>query len=239
MTGQDAVAVIVAAGRGTRMEAGRNKLLLPLSHQTILEYAIQPFLRHPRIKQVYLVVAGKDREFVSELFVDEPVLLVEGGPRRQDSVHFALEAISRENNHSGFVLVHDGARPFCTLELIDRVLRGCGENGSAIPVVPLTDTIRRIENNRSELMDRSSLFAVQTPQGFKWDLLWKASSLAHEKGWDVTDDASLLEMNGMSVHSVPGDQCNLKITTAADLEWAEWRARNTEPLNDLPTSPRV
>lgn len=226
MTGQDAVAVIVAAGRGTRMEAGSNKLLLPLSHQTILEYAIQPFLRHPCIKQVYLVVAGNDREIITQMFTDEPVLLVEGGPRRQDSVHHALETIDRDKTHPGLVVVHDGARPFCTPELIELVLRGCREKGSAIPVVPLTDTIRRIKDNRTELMDRSHFCAVQTPQGFQWDLLWEASCLAREKNWVVTDDASMLERNGLPVHTVPGDQWNLKITTNADLAWARWKVEN-------------
>ena len=217
----DAVAVIVAAGQGTRMGEQHNKLLLPLGTSTILEFCIEPFLKHTGIRKIYLTVASQDRR-VFERIIPKEVILVEGGKRRQDSVHKALLRVLQEKPVPELVLVHDGARPFCSAELIGRILAASFEHGAAIPVIPLVDTIRRVTKKKTEVVERSELFAVQTPQGFRTELLKDASMQAVANNWTVTDDASLVEKCGGRVVTVEGESQNIKITTLADLDLADW-----------------
>ncbi len=253
--------VIAAAGSGKRMGAGRNKLLLNLQEEkevvenspvrkssktkglTLLEYGLKAFRQFPGIRTVFLVVSSSDRPILEPLEEQEGLVLVDGGKRRQDSVHKALEQINQNDEPPDMVLIHDGARIFCTEELIERVLKGCREKGSAVPVIPLQDTVRKILPREGatngvmeswqrsfseadltcELLDRSELYAVQTPQGFRFEDLWKASLKSQKENWEVTDDASLLEKTGKSIHPVPGEAGNLKITTSEDLAWARWK----------------
>ena len=221
MTDRDVVVVIVAAGQGTRMGGNHNKLLLPLGTRTILEFSLEPFLQHPGIRKIFLTVAAQDRH-VFEKIIPKEVVLVEGGKRRQDSVHNALLRVLQEKPVPELVLVHDGARPFCRAEIIDRVLDAALEHGAAIPVIPLVDTIRRVTKEKTEVVDRSKLFAVQTPQGFLFEQLLHASMQATANKWTITDDASMVEKAGGRITTVEGDPQNLKITTPADLELADW-----------------
>ncbi len=213
--------MIVAAGQGTRMGEQHNKLLLPLGTSTILEFCIEPFLKHTGIRKIYLTVASQDRR-VFERIIPKEVILVEGGKRRQDSVHKALLRVLQEKPVPELVLVHDGARPFCSAELIGRILAASFEHGAAIPVIPLVDTIRRVTKKKTEVVERSELFAVQTPQGFRTELLKDASMQAVANNWTVTDDASLVEKSGGRVATVEGEPQNIKITTSADLDRADW-----------------
>ena len=221
MTDRDVVVVIVAAGQGTRMGGNHNKLLLPLGTRTILEFSLELFLKHSGIRKIFLTVAAQDRH-VFEKIIPKEVVLVEGGKRRQDSVHKALLRVLQEKPVPELVLVHDGARPFCRAEIIDRVLDAALEHGAAIPVIPLVDTIRRVTKEKTEVVDRSKLFAVQTPQGFLFEQLLHASMQATANKWTVTDDASMVEKAGGRITTVEGDPQNLKITTPADLELADW-----------------
>lgn len=221
MTDRDVVVVIVAAGQGTRMGGNHNKLLLPLGTRTILEFSLELFLKHSGIRKIFLTVAAQDRH-VFEKIIPKEVVLVEGGKRRQDSVHKALLRVLQEKPVPELVLVHDGARPFCRAEIIDRVLDAALEHGAAIPVIPLVDTIRRVTKEKTEVVDRSKLFAVQTPQGFLFEQLLYASMQATANKWTVTDDASMVEKAGGRITTVEGDPQNLKITTPADLELADW-----------------
>ena len=217
----DAFAVIVAAGRGTRMGEKHNKLLLPLVTRTILEFSLEPFLQHTGIRKIFLTVALQDRH-IFEKIVPPEVVLVEGGKRRQDSVHNALLRVLQERPVPELLLVHDGARPFCSIKLIDRVLDAALKHGAAIPILPLVDTIRRITQEKTEVVERSELFAVQTPQGFLFEQLLYASMLAVENNLTVTDDASMIENADGKITTVEGDPHNLKITTPEDLERANW-----------------
>ena len=113
-----------------------NKLLLPLGTSTILEFSIEPFLKHTGIRKIFLTVASQDRR-VFERIIPKEVILVEGGKRRQDSVHNALLRVLQEKPVPELVLVHDGARPFCSTELIDSILAATLEHGAVIPVIPL------------------------------------------------------------------------------------------------------
>ena len=226
----DAVAVIVAAGQGTRMGEEHNKLLLPLGTSTILEFSLEPFLKHTKIRKIFLTVASQDR-LVFEKIIPKDVILVEGGKRRQDSVHNALLRVLQEKPVPEIVLVHDGARPFCSAELIDRILAAALEHGAGIPVIPLVDTIRRVTKKKTEVVERNRLFAVQTPQGFRTELLKDASMQAIANNWTVTDDASLVEKSGGSVVTVEGEPQNIKITTSADLEEADWILNSKNKLS--------
>ena len=217
----DAVAVIVAAGRGVRMGEKYNKLLLPLGTSTIIECSLEPFLKHTGIQKIFLTVASQDRRFFERLIPKE-VILVEGGKRRQDSVHNALLRIVQEKPVPEIVLVHDGARPFCSAALIDNILAVAHEHGAVIPVLPLVDTIRRVTKENTEVIDRVELFAAQTPQGFHTEVLKDASMQAVANNWIVTDDASLVEKNGGRVVTIEGELQNIKITTPEDLERADY-----------------
>ena len=166
MTGEHAVAVIVAAGKGSRMGENRNKLLLPLGTSTILEPSLEPFLKHSRIRKIYLAASLQDHQLIKKL-IPEEVILVKGGKRRQDSVHNALVEVMKEKNVPDAVLIHDGARPFCSSNLIDRILDATHRHDAAIPVLPINDTVRRITEEKTNVVDRRGLYSVQTPQGFR------------------------------------------------------------------------
>ena len=221
MTEQDTVVVIVAAGQGTRMGVKHNKLLLPLGTRTILEIGLETFLKHPRIRKIYLTVSSQDRQ-IFENMIPKGIVLVEGGSRRQDSVHNALLEIMRDEQVPELVLVHDGARPFCSIKLIDRIIDATLKHSAAIPVLPLEDTTRRITGEKMEVLDRRELFATQTPQRFRTELILDASKQAIEKKWVVTDDASLVGNIGNQVAVVEGEPRNIKITTPSDLKRANW-----------------
>ena len=178
------------------------------------------------IRKIFLTVSSQDRHFFEKI-VPQEVVLVKGGKRRQDSVHNALLKIIQEQQFPELVLVHDGARPFCSAKLIDRILDAAYEHGAAIPVLPLMDTIRRVTEEKTEVVERDELFAVQTPQGFLLEQLLYASMQITVNKWTVTDDASMIENAGGRITTVEGDPLNLKITTPADLERADWILKST------------
>ena len=128
----------------------------------------------------------------------------------------------KEEKTPDAVLIHDGARPFCSSNLIDRVLDAIQRHDVAIPVLPINDTVRRITEGKTSVLERRGLFSVQTPQGFRPEQLYAASSKAKRENIEVTDDASLLEKISQRVASVEGEVHNIKITTPADLEQARW-----------------
>ncbi len=218
----DAVAIIPAAGQGKRMAAGQNKLFLPLGTRTVLQHTLTLFLTQPRISQIYLVIARQDMDrLLSWTEGERRITLVAGGEKRQDSVFNALERI-RQGALPKWILVHDGARPLCSSKLVERILKQCALTNAAIPVIPLTDTIREIRDSSSRVLNRSQLFATQTPQGFEARLLIEAYQALQNQGWQTTDDASVVEQWGHAVSPVEGDVFNLKITRQQDLKLAEW-----------------
>jgi len=212
-------AIIVAAGEGKRME-GLDKVLAPLAGESILLRATRPFQASPLITQIVVVVSG-EKEHVCRRLVAGPdwskvtdVCL--GGKRRQDSVAAGLERIKE----CDWIIIHDGARPLVTIDLIERGLAAAQETGAAIAAVPVTDTIKVAGENDTVLgtPPRGSLRAVQTPQVFRADIIREAYQ---KDSGEVTDDAALVERLGYKVKLFTGAYDNIKITTPRDLSLAE------------------
>lgn len=215
--------VIPAAGQGKRMKAGRNKLFIELKGDPVIIHTLRVFDSHRPCEKIILVINEREREHFQQLLTDYPfqtaIELVAGGDERQHSVYKGLKAVKQEK----IVLVHDGARPFIKHEQIDKLIAEAEQAGAAILAVPVKDTIKRVQDLQvCETIERSSLWAVQTPQAFRLSLLMKAHAEAEYRGFLGTDDASLVEeMEGGSVRVVEGSYTNIKLTTPDDLTSAE------------------
>lgn len=222
------IAIIVAAGSGSRMGISLPKQFMKIGSTTVLEEVARKFEKNRNIDGFFVVSSEEYLEYTQELLKDYKKLIavVIGGKTRQASVKNALDAMKDEEC---FVLVHDAARPYVRESLIDSVLKAAVEFGAAIPVIEETDTIKAVESLdgiRSFVkttMDRSRLKRVQTPQGFSFSLLKEAYDNASKLGFEGTDDASLVEAIGEIVTVVHGDESNIKITR----------------INDMPTENRV
>lgn len=217
-------AVVVAAGRGTRMGASDNKPYLTLAGRPVLAHSLEAFGRSPSVESVVIVVAPGEEEKAEAVVRElDPALrkvraIVPGGAERQDSVFAGLSALGTEG-----VLVHDAARPLVTSEQIEACCREAERHGASALAVPVKDTIK-VEGERGFMTatpDRSTLWAVQTPQAFVRAELLEAHRLAKAEGAAATDDTMLLERMGRKVAIVRGDYANLKITTPEDLPIAE------------------
>ena len=214
------------------MNAGCNKLFLPLAGQMILKRTVSLFSLHPQVDHIYLVFSQEDWRSIHLFANDVKITLVEGGTKRQDSVDHALQAITQQSKEIDIVLVHDGARPFCSPTLISQIIEQTQITGAVIPVTPLKDTIRKIDKRGMALLDRSVLYATQTPQGFRFSLLQEANEYAKSHQLQVTDDASLVEQLGHPVTTILGEEDNLKITTPNDLVYASFllQQKSIDPI---------
>jgi 2-C-methyl-D-erythritol 4-phosphate cytidylyltransferase/2-C-methyl-D-erythritol 2,4-cyclodiphosphate synthase len=220
------VSVIIAAGgQGTRLGGGVPKQWLAIGGKSLLERSIAAFDAHPRISEIVVVLpAGSDTSALPEPV--KPRRVVTGGARRQDSVAEGFAAVSAG---AAVVLVHDAARPFVTADVIDRAIDGAVASGAVVPAVPVHDTVKQTAPATGArivaTLPRETLFLAQTPQGFRRDVLAAAID-AGRNGASGTDEAMLAEQAGHEVHVVPGDEGNVKITTAADLERARAATRS-------------
>jgi 2-C-methyl-D-erythritol 4-phosphate cytidylyltransferase len=218
----EALAILVAAGRGERMGRERPKAFLELDGQPLLLRAARAFEAAPSVTAIVAVVPEAELETAQALLAPlrKLVAVVPGGARRQDSVLEGMKAAP--DGFSGVVLVHDAARPFVDVALVERVTREAAEHGAALPVVPIVDTVKRVrEGAVTGTLDRSELFAAQTPQGFRFGLLAEAYEAAFRDRVTVTDEAVAVERCGTVVRTVPGSPRNRKLTTPEDLAWAE------------------
>ena len=219
-------AVIVAAGESLRM-GDTDKMLAQLSGKPLLAWAVRPFQQSRLVDQVVVVVSGENRQQCQAVISGSEWSKVSdfclGGRRRQDSVAAGLAHLEQ----CDWVIVHDGARPLVTVDLIERGLEAAEETGAAVAAVPVTDTIKVAGEDGTVLQTppRQNLWAVQTPQVFRIDIITEAYRSA---GDDVTDDASLVEQAGYKVRLYPGSYDNIKITTPADLALAEVLVRKHE-----------
>lgn len=207
-------AIITAAGKGSRMGASLPKQFLKIGSKTILEKAILPFEKADFIDQIIVVSGAEFVEVCKGLCAGITKLkaVVEGGKERQDSVNNALKLVE-----DGYVLIHDGARPYITERVILNVLEDVSKVGAAVAAVPVKDTIRQQTEEGGKTLKRSELYSVQTPQGFEVSLIKEAFRKAFEDGFYGTDDAGLVDRMGKEVAVSEGDYRNIKITTKEDM----------------------
>ena len=213
-------AVIVAAGSASRM-GGIDKVMAPLKGEPMIVHTVRAFQNCDAISEIVIVTRGDLILPITQLTneFDKVTAVVLGGSSRQESVANGLNALS---DKCKLAAIQDGARPLVTWQLIDRVVRAAHAHNAAIPVIPVKDTIKVCNSALVvNTPDRSTLRAVQTPQVFDFDLLRGALKKAAEDGAEVTDDCSAVELLGMTVRTVEGDERNLKVTTPLDLKLAE------------------
>lgn len=220
----NATAIIVAAGEGRRVGAGISKVFLPIGGRALLLRTVDQFFRAKRVNNLIVVIAKRDLERCRSLLGSDPQarkqswILQTGGSSRQQSVNRGLKKVSSECD---MVVIHDGARPFVSAELIDRVIDEVPTRKAVVVGVPVRDTIKVISGDRQILSTppRDCLWEIQTPQAFERRLILEAHKAA--AGQDATDDASLVERLGKPVYLIDGERTNIKITLPEDLLFAE------------------
>jgi 2-C-methyl-D-erythritol 4-phosphate cytidylyltransferase / 2-C-methyl-D-erythritol 2,4-cyclodiphosphate synthase len=234
-------AVVVAAGLGTRMGGG-DKLGLLVAGRPLLAWTLAGLAAAPIVRRIVVVTAaGRVGEVSAAPWLSARVsAVVEGGPRRQDSVAAGIGALGA-GLPDDVILVHDGARPLVSPVLVARVAAAAAEHGAAIPVVPVAETLKRVVDGRIEAtVDRTMLAAAQTPQGIRRDVLaraWAEQPPAGAATW--TDEAALLEACRIPVHAVPGESANLKVTLPDDLARVEAALAARGDFAAAPVVPRV
>jgi 2-C-methyl-D-erythritol 4-phosphate cytidylyltransferase/2-C-methyl-D-erythritol 2,4-cyclodiphosphate synthase len=214
----DTVAIILAAGAGERMGRGEPKAFISISGTSMLGLAAGATARCPRVDSI-VVAAPAGMEDRAQQAVGVKVTAVAGGRSRQESVALALEVVPWDAKR---VVCHDAARPFATPDLFTRVLGALSESEGAVPIVPVTDTVKRVGDDMVVATEpRERLGLAQTPQAFRADALRDAHERAEKEGVEFTDDAALVEWAGYTVRAVPGEVENIKITNPMDLARAE------------------
>lgn len=235
------VVIIPAAGLGTRMapvSEGKGKKLVPskqffeLGGTPVLIHTLRKFAGNPEVAEIYIALRGNEiagfrarLEKEAKDFSRQKIELVEGGEHRQQSVANAIAAVSAAPDD--IVLVHDAVRPFVTAEIIHNVIEAAEKYGAAIAGMPAMDTIKQVERTAdgaliTSTISRERVVMAQTPQGFRYSVLKKAFDEATADGFLGTDEASLVERSGHQVAVVMGAPRNIKITTPADMELAEF-----------------
>jgi 2-C-methyl-D-erythritol 4-phosphate cytidylyltransferase len=213
-------AVIVAAGNASRM-GGIDKVMAELGGEPMILRTVRTFNECDAIKEIIVVTRPDLIVPISNLCAGfhKVKAVVAGGASRQESVELGLNGLSDKVK---LAAIQDGARPLVTWQVIDRVVRAANTYASAAPAIPVKDTIKVVNGCIvKETPDRKTLQAVQTPQVFDIDLLRGALKKAKLEGAEVTDDCSAVELLGMSIKIVEGDERNLKVTTPMDLKIAE------------------
>src|SRR6185437_3037013 len=225
------IALVVAAGRGTRLGAELPKQYLSVAGQPLLRHSLTTLAAHAGIDRVRVVYNSADTEHYARASAGLDLLPpVAGGAARQDSVRLGLESLAEFSPER--VLIHDGARPFVDWGTIDRVLEALADAPAAVPALKLADTIKRADDGHVlETVDRAQLWRAQTPQGFRYREILAAHRAA--KGMDLPDDAAVAERAGLAVRLVAGSEGNVKVTTPEDLARAERWA--TARLGDVRT----
>ncbi len=211
-------ALVVAGGRGVRAGGGIPKQYRLIGGHSVLARSLRPFLDHPAINKVAVVINPDDRPIYDATIGAEAKLAppIDGGPERQQSVRLGLEALAADT--PDFVLIHDAARPFVTAALIDRVIAGLAGDPAILPAMPVSDTLKRANADHivQATVTRDGLYAAQTPQGFRFPAILEAHrSAANDAAF--TDDAAIAEQAGILVRLVAGEAANRKITSLEDI----------------------
>ncbi|NAZ47237.1 2-C-methyl-D-erythritol 4-phosphate cytidylyltransferase [Vibrio toranzoniae] len=221
---QSVIAVVPAAGVGSRMQADRPKQYLKISGTTILEHTVEKLLSHLQVSQIVVAISDDDPYYPELALNQNPkVIRVSGGSERADSVLSALEYIA-EQQLGDWVMVHDAARPCVQLGDIDKLISGAmSHEVGAILAAPVRDTMKRGAQGQIEhTVERADLWHALTPQMFRAKPLWNALSEALQQGVSITDEASAFEWKGLSPALVTGRSDNFKITQPEDLALAEF-----------------
>jgi len=235
------VVIIPAAGLGTRMASApgskakkpaATKQFTELGGTPILIHTLRKFVANPEISEIYIALRANEIDgFLARLqkeakdILQKQIHLVEGGDHRQHSVRNAIRSVSASDDD--IVLVHDAVRPFVTEDIIHDVIQAAQKHGAAIAALPAVDTVKQVERTSdgaliTATLPRERVVLAQTPQGFRYDVLKKAFDEATTDGFVGTDEASLVERSGHAVAVVMGSPRNIKITTPADMELAEF-----------------
>ncbi|GIM33593.1 2-C-methyl-D-erythritol 4-phosphate cytidylyltransferase [Paraclostridium bifermentans] len=221
--------VIVAAGTGSRMKKDINKQFIKLNNKEIVAHTIDKFYNSENIDDIVVVIREDEEEYfnknIKEKYGFTNIKVAHGGNERQDSVFNGIKMLKKECD---VVLIHDGARPFVTDDIIRRSINKANEHNAIVVGVKVKDTIKVVSDNGNivDTPNRSYLWAVQTPQVFKYDIITKAYEDAYNNNYYGTDDAMLVERIGYNVKMIEGSYNNIKITTQEDLEFGEQILKN-------------
>ena len=209
--------ILACAGSGTRANLGFNKLLYDIGGMTIFEKTLSKFIRED-ISQIVITSSEEDFEYFTKATqnLEIPTIVTLGGKTRQESIYNALQVLDSDTD---IVIIHDGARPFVTKQIIDEAILAAQKYGSAIACTQLIDSLRKVEHLETKAVNRKDYLIVQTPQVFKYDSILRAHNKAREnnKG-DFLDDASIYETYIGNVTITKGAKENVKITNKDDLK---------------------
>jgi 2-C-methyl-D-erythritol 4-phosphate cytidylyltransferase len=221
--------LIAAAGKGQRMGGRVKKQFISLRGMPLLLYTLRAFEEFKEIEHIYLVLDERDFEYckgeiIQKYGIKKVVQIVSGGHRRQDSVWNGLKAME---GHCDMVIVHDGVRPFVSLGTLKRLMAALKDHQAVVTAIPTRDTIKRVDGagNVVDTLQRDALFQIQTPQGFRYDVIKEAYERALREGAEGTDDAYFVERMGIQVKVIEGSSFNIKITTPEDIALANWILR--------------
>jgi len=216
--------IILAAGKSKR--AKTDKQFFKIKNKYLIEITTEKFLKIKSIKKIILALSKKNIKKYSNLFKNEKIIIVEGGNTRIESL---IKSSSYIDDNADVIMVHDGARPFVSEKLIKLIERETKKYGAVIPVIDLKDTIKEVKNSTViKTLNRDLLKAVQTPQSYKYEIFKKMISKL--KDMNLTDDSQAIEKI-ILVHTVKGEETNIKITTPLDLKIAEVIYEETEKIN--------
>ncbi|GAA0866370.1 2-C-methyl-D-erythritol 4-phosphate cytidylyltransferase [Paraclostridium tenue] len=216
--------IIVAAGTGSRMKKDINKQFIKLNDKEIIAHTIDKFYNNDNIDDIVVVIKEEEEKYFIDNVINkygfDDIKIAYGGNERQDSVY---NGIKKLNNNCDVILVHDGARPFVTGDIIENSIEEAKKYNAVVVGVKVKDTIKIVSEDGSiiDTPDRRYLWSVQTPQVFKCDIITKAYEDAYNKNYYGTDDAMLVERIGYNVKMVEGSYDNIKITTPEDLKFGE------------------
>lgn len=219
-------ALIVAAGKGERMNWSVRKQYIPINSRPVIGHTLAVADACHGLQRIYLVIPEQDLEYcrneiIPPLMLHKKVVCVAGGAERQISVYNGLKAMGGAPDD--IVVIHDGVRPLIEPDHIQSAIDGASKWGACILGIPAFDTLKRVDDSGfiQQTIERSAIWMAQTPQAFRYGLIFKAHEQAAARGLTATDDASLVESAGITVKMVCGSRFNIKITTQEDLMMAK------------------
>jgi 2-C-methyl-D-erythritol 4-phosphate cytidylyltransferase len=215
--------IIPAAGLGSRLGANLPKQYLKIGHKTILEHAVSPFIHHPQISKVIIALHPEDSYWQQLQFPQQAIETVPGGSTRAASVWAGLRYLKSYAKEKDWVLVHDAARPMLTAEEISALIAKIADHPvGGIYGLPVADTLKFVEDGEIKTtISRENIWRAQTPQMFRYQILYEAMENVLAENDNVTDEASAVERMGLNAMIIAGNPQNIKITTTADFSLAK------------------